>query len=168
MIYALQKLKLPNDRLLDRLRSGLKLNFVPSKCTFLNKITLELVKTPEIVEKAKAYIETLLNNKQEYGYLYFLAQQNLYVKLDVRFNGETLIECSRYDEVVAAIDKLAEHWFDIKTLSYEITRVELLYFFVLLINPHLSWITVDFILHNTNRKGHAHLIAAPNRIVSHV
>ncbi|GFS30441.1 uncharacterized protein TNIN_160201 [Trichonephila inaurata madagascariensis] len=84
-------------------------------------------------------------------------KQNVYIQFDVKFNGELVIECARYDQVVDAIDELAREWACKNSLTYEVTGLEL-FFFILLINPEINWMTVDFILQRT--KGHAHLIAA--------
>lgn len=75
------------------------------------------------------------------------------------------IECARYDLVMDKLDKLAMQWASKKTMVNEITRVELLYFFLLVLNPDMNWVIVDFLLQGSNRKGHAHLIAAPKRLL---
>ncbi|KAG8175212.1 hypothetical protein JTE90_022635 [Oedothorax gibbosus] len=89
----------------------------------------------------------------------------LRVPLDVRFNGEMAIECGRYDLIVEKLDEMARQWGKTESLVNEITRLELLYFFILVLNPDMNWITVDFMLQGTNRRGLAHLIAAPDRLL---
>lgn len=168
MIESLRRLDIPNDQLIRRLQSQHKLEFKGISCRqapFARKITLELVKNPLAIKAAEEYIRQLLTHKSEYGYLYHLMNQNLYMKLDVRFNGEMAIECARFEQVVVALNEMAKKWGCEYSVLYEITKVELLYFFLLLINPQLNWITVDFILQGTNRKGHGHLIAAPHRLL---
>lgn len=167
MIEGLRQLDLVNDLLIRHLRKELGEQIVSTQhiqCKpFIKTITLELVQNPRVVAVAKTYIDRLLKNKLEYGYLYYLQEQQLSHKLDIQFNGEVVIECARYDQVVEAIDNLAKEWACVNTLMYEITRLELLYFFTLLMNPIFNWITVDFIVQGA--KGYAHLIAAPNRLV---
>ncbi|GFQ65909.1 uncharacterized protein TNCT_575031 [Trichonephila clavata] len=163
MIKYLQKLWLPNDELIGHIRKNHHLDpsLFPSYTTpkpFERLITLDIVQNKYVVEEAKEYIEHLLKNKEEYGYLYHLMKQNLYIQFDVKFNGELAIECAQYDQVVEAIDELAREWACKNSLMYEVTRLELLYFFILLMNPEINWTTVDFLLQGT--KGHAHLIAA--------
>lgn len=167
MIEYLRQLDLPNDQLIHYLRKQLTSKLIPTPhihCKpYVRTITLELLKNPQVIQIAKQYIDRLLKNKLEYGYLYHLKEQLMYVKLDVRFNGEVVIECARYDQVVDIIDDLAKEWAPVNTRMYEITRLELLYFFTLLINPNLNWITVDTMLQGA--KAYAHLIAAPNRLL---
>ncbi|GFQ87856.1 uncharacterized protein TNCT_735661 [Trichonephila clavata] len=163
MIKYLQKLWLPNDELIAHIRKNRHLDpsLFPRYTTpkpFERRITLDIVQNKYVVEAAKEYIEHLLKNKEEYGYIYHLMKQNLYIQFDVKFNGELAIECARYDQVVEAIDELAREWACKNSLMYEVTRLELLYFFILLMNPEINWTTVDFLLQGT--KGHAHLIAA--------
>lgn len=170
MIDRLSQLSLPNDTLIDSLRKKHKLykdiEKVPkSMRPFERRLTLDVVKDAKFVEAAKEYIETLLKNKEEYGYLYYLMNMPLRVPLDVRFNGEMAIEVGRYDMVVQKLEDLARQWGQTDTLINEITRLELLYFFVLILNFDMIWVKVDFLLQGTNRKGLAHLIAAPERLL---
>ncbi|GFR15151.1 uncharacterized protein TNCT_284141 [Trichonephila clavata] len=163
MIKYLQKLWLPNDELIAHIRKNHHLDpsLFPRYTTpkpFERRITLDIVQNKYVVEAAKEYIEHLLKNKEEYGYLYHLMKQNLYIQFDVKFNGELAIECARYDQVVEAIDELAREWACKNSLMYEVTRLKLFYFFILLMNPEINWTTVDFLLQGT--KGHARLIAA--------
>ncbi|GFY37575.1 uncharacterized protein TNIN_6861 [Trichonephila inaurata madagascariensis] len=160
MIKYLQTLWLPNDELIAHIckKRHLDPSLFPRYTTpklFERRITLDIVQSKYVV--AKEYIEPLLKNKEEYGYLYHLMKQNVYIQFDVKFNGELVIECARYDQVVDAIDELAREWACKNSLTYEVTGLEL-FFFILLINPEINWMTVDFILQRT--KGHAHLIAA--------
>lgn len=167
MIEGLRQLDLPNDHLIRHLRKDLGDHIVCSqnlRCrSSIKTITLELVQNPRVVQTAKMYIDRLLKNKLEYGYLYYLQEQPLFLKLDVQFNGEVVIECARYDQVVEVIDNLAKEWACVNTRMYDITRLELLYFFTLLMNPIFNWIQIDFLVQGT--KGYAHLIAAPNRLL---
>ncbi|GBN13107.1 hypothetical protein AVEN_257688-1 [Araneus ventricosus] len=169
MIEELRQLMLPNDELIRRIRNKyqLDLSTIPYSVykPLRRQITLEMVRNPQIVSAAKEYITELLKDKQEYGYLYHLANQKLLIKFDVKFNPELAIECRRYEDVLNIIEKLAKEWFCKDTLMYEITRLELLYFFILLINENMNWIMVDYFLQGSNTKGHAHLIAAPSRLL---
>lgn len=169
MIPQLRQLDLPNDQLIQLMRKRHRMDIekeIPTCKTmqpFTKRITLELVKCPTVQQMAKTYIEHLLKNKNDCGYLYFLINQPLFVKLDIRFNGEMAIQCSRRDEIVTIIEDLAKTWARENTMLYEVTRLELLYFLVLLINPHLNWVAVDFLLKGT--RNHTHLIVAPHRLL---
>ncbi|GFQ69547.1 uncharacterized protein TNCT_34011 [Trichonephila clavata] len=126
MIKYLQKLWLPNDELIAHIRKNHHSNpsLFPRYTTpkpFERRITLDIVQNKYVVEAAKEYIEHLLKNKEEYGYLYHLMKQNLYIQFDVKFNGELAIECARYDQVVDTIDELAREWACKNSLMYEVT-----------------------------------------------
>lgn len=168
MIEKLKQLRLANDDLITVIRQKYKLDIykVPvCKRPFERRLTLDVLKDAKYVEAAKEYIETLLKNQYKYGYLYYLMNVKLRVPLDVRFNGEMAIECGRYDLIVEKLDEMARQWGKTESLVNEITRLELLYFFILVLNPDMNWITVDFMLQGTNRRGLAHLIAAPDRLL---
>ncbi|GBL73793.1 hypothetical protein AVEN_3106-1 [Araneus ventricosus] len=161
-------MKLPVDHLIEQMRLPKDL---PRKTNTMclamlkNLIPLELVKNTTIMKAAHDYIVRLLKDKYNLGYLYYLHSMNkrMLIPLDVEFNGELAIEKERFDQVVEEIDKLASEFAPRDTFIFEITRVELLYFFIISINPDLTWIAVDHILQCV--KGHAHLISAPNRII---
>lgn len=169
MIEELRQLMLPNDELIQHIRNKTPLNWslVPYSAykPFKRRITLEVVQNPVILQAARDYIGHLLRNKQEYGYLYYLTTKPLFIKFDVKFNPELAIECRRYDQVVEKIEELAREFACKETLMYEITRLELLYFFLLFLNEDINWIMVDYFLQGSNTKGHGHLIAAPSRLL---
>lgn len=168
MNNMLSQLKVTNDELISTLRKQHKLDieqipkYKPAK-PFQRRITLEVLKDPKYVEAANNYITQLIKHKSYYGYLYFLMSQNLRIKLDVRFHGEWAIECYRYEQIVTKLNELTKKWARENTLLYEVTRVELMYFFILVLNPELNWITVDYYLQGA--KSHAHLMAAPSRLL---
>jgi hypothetical protein len=171
MIDKLKHLLLPIDDFIDQIRCNHSLDDVvkplrkraPFK-PFDYSVNLDIVKHPKVLQAARSFIIRIMTDKENLGYLYFLSNQHLTIPLNVQFNGELAIECNRYEQVVEAINDLAQEFACQNTLTYEITRVELLYFFIRLVNPHMNWITIDYILQCI--KGHAHLISAPNRIVT--
>lgn len=124
-------------------------------------VTLDLVKNEKVLEVARMYIMRLLTQKEKYGYLYFLNSQNLLIPLNVQFNGEMIIERLFYEEVLEAIHKLASEFACPETSMYELTRVELLYFFVMLMNREFNWVSVDYLLQGN--KSHSLLVAHPSR-----
>ncbi|GIY03991.1 uncharacterized protein CDAR_304841 [Caerostris darwini] len=125
-------------------------------------VTLELVQNETVKKAAKTYIYRLLAEKEKFGYLYFLLNQRMAVPLDVQFNGELVIESENFDQVVETIEKMAQE-FNCNTRIFEVTCVELLYFFTMLVNPYVKWIAVDYALQCA--RTHAYLISAPARIV---
>ncbi|GFY38827.1 uncharacterized protein TNIN_3521 [Trichonephila inaurata madagascariensis] len=122
---------------------------------------LALVK--DYQDAARDHIYKLLQNKETYGYLYFLNAQPLLVPLHVRFNAELIVDSCHYREIVAEIDRLAREFACPPSTFYDITRVELLYFFTLLVKPQLNWIQVNHLLRGNTH--HDYLIAHPERIV---
>ncbi|GIY64792.1 uncharacterized protein CEXT_420531 [Caerostris extrusa] len=125
-------------------------------------VTLELVQNETVKKAAKTYIYRLLAEKEKFGYLYFLLNQRMAVPLDVQFNGELVIESENFDQVVETIEKMAQE-FNCNTKIFEVTCVELLYFFTMLVNPYVKWIAVDYVLQCA--RTHAYLISAPDRMV---
>lgn len=168
MLNKLHQLKLPIDLLVKDIQEQFDLKTEPIKtCTslFLKPIKLEMVKDSKFVAAVIHYIDTLLKNPTEYGYLYVLWKKNMMIPLDIHFCGESAIEVNKHDEVVLELNNLAKKWAVENSIMYEITRLEILYFFVLILNPQLNWITVDFLLGGTRREGHAHLLADPSRLL---
>lgn len=125
-------------------------------------VTLDLVTNRKIVNVVRKYISKLLSNKEKYGYIYYLNSQRMQVPLDVRFQGiEVFVDWIDKDEIVNVMDKLASEISCKTTLMYEITMMEIFYFFIRLVNPHLTWIAVESMINSV--RGHAHLIMSTER-----
>lgn len=134
-----------------------------ASAVFKNMITLKLIQDEKVRAASRDYVYRLLQDEERLGYLYHLSKQKMVVQLDVRFNGELVIEPGEhYDDVVKAIDDVAREFACSDTPMFQITRVELLYFYTMLMNPHLNWVTVDHLLRC--QRNHDHLIAAPSRL----
>lgn len=165
MIERLRQLDIANDELIRDLQQKYDLKHEP-ECTtsnFLNVVTLKTVTDPRFVRAAKEYIQLLVKDWSRYGYLYELWKHNMYLPLDVHLNAELVVEHNHYDPIVKELNELARNWGIETTQIFEITRLELLYFFVLILNPKCNWITIDYIVGGVRR--HAHLIAAPTRLL---
>lgn len=169
MFEKLSTCVLPVDDLMKELFAEESLH---TEMPFINKrsgnypvnrfVTLDLVTNPKIGNAARKYISKLLQEKEKYGYIYFLSSQRMMVPLDVRFRGvEVFCESAHRDEIASAIDKLASEFACRNTLMFEITLMECYYFFIRLVNQHLTWLAVESILNNV--RAHAHLIMSPNR-----
>ncbi|GBO38111.1 hypothetical protein AVEN_122116-1 [Araneus ventricosus] len=127
-------MKLPVDHLIEQMRLPKDLiRKTNTMCLAIlkNLIPLELVKNTTIMKAALDYIARLLKDKYNLGYLYYLHSMNkrMLIPLDVEFNGELAIEKARFDQVVEEFDKLSSEFAPRDTFIFDITRVELLYFF---------------------------------------
>lgn len=125
-------------------------------------ITLDLVTNPKIVHVARKYISKLLGNKEKYGYIYYLNSQPMLIPLNVRFQGvELFVDWMDKDEIVEAMHKLANEISCKWTVMHEITMIEIYYFFIRLMNPHLTWLAIESMINSV--RGHAHLIMSTER-----
>lgn len=131
-----------------------------------NLVTLELVTHSKIKNVARKYISKLLQNKEKYGYLYFLSGQRMLIPLNIHFKGiEVFVDSTDYPEIVSEMDKLASQFACRNTLMFEITLLECYYFYIRLVNPHLTWLATESILNNV--RSHHHLIMSPDRNYSY-
>lgn len=160
-IDYLKKVKrLPTDDLINEFRIHLKdvqkytkhHRFEP----FQSYVTLNLIHyVGEFY--AKKYIIKLINEQEKYGYLYHLYNKNLKISLDISFNNYKLIlDPVDSDRIIYEINKIARCFYSTNDFRYLITRLELLYFYTLLINPTLTWITLDYLI--KGNKLHSYLI----------
>lgn len=162
MIEYLSKLKLPIDDLLQKLYKEERLEAIVRQymCPKKNSVvTLHLVRDNTLQRVARHYITQLLSNREKYGYLYFLSAENLRIPLAVEYKGDLCVE--QPEQVELALEELAQEFATVGTVMYNITMVELLYFFIRLVKPSLSWIALDYSLQCA--RSHAHLIISPNR-----
>lgn len=160
MLKNLQRFRLPNDDFMDRVRQPLDLTKLTSQAPlkpFQSLVTLNLVQNPSVMEAARNYIVQLIKDKENLGYLYHLDTKPMIMPLDIQLNYEVIVECKFSNEIKRAIDDLAAEMFCRESTTHRITQLELLYFFIRLVNPDLNWITVDHIMQGC--KHHAHLIA---------
>lgn len=131
-------------------------------------VTLDLVTNKKIANVAQKYISKLLGNQEKYGYIYYLNRQRMQQRLHVRFQGvEVFVDRFDKDEIVAEMEKLASKIACKITdmTTYDITLIEIYYFFIRLVNPHLTWIAVESMINSV--RGHAHLIMSPERKYSY-
>jgi hypothetical protein len=165
MIEKLNKLRLPVDDLMKRFRESTYPynDHSCQKCSrnkhVPNVVTLALIKRK--TSEAKEYVTKLLEDKERYGYLYYLNGKKMRVPLEVQFNAEFFVDCQEEDDVLKALEAIAARFAQRDTDMFEITKVELLYFFIRLINPRLSWMAVEHMLQCVKDQGH--LIASKHR-----
>ena len=159
-IDLLSKTTIPNDELFDRIHKDYLEEVFHKPTTyypFRNQVTLSLVNDTEARRLARMYILELLRNKYQYGFLYFLADQDtLSVPLKVNMSGsESIVENKN---VIRAIENIASSFVLCHHEKYyAITCVELLYFFIRLVNTHLNYVQTDYMIRCI--KTHQHLIA---------
>lgn len=168
MIEKLSTLRLPVDDLLQEYcqreiaESFIRLCRQCTRSEFVkNLVTLSLVNNTHVMEMAKKYIAKQLEEKQRYGYLYYISGQNLLIPIDVQCKGDLFIQCGEEDRVMEKLEDIADNFARRDTKLYKLIVVELFSFYIRLVNPNLSWLAVDYMLQCAER--HAHLIISPNR-----
>lgn len=120
-----------------------------------NDITLQLVLDFGIL--AKAHIHELIHNMLQYGSLYELAKITKFNNMHIDYSTFPLIEQEKRDEIMKEIKFIASKYYSPGNLLYNITCLEILYFFALLVNPSYNWITIDYLSHAN--KSHQYLIS---------
>lgn len=123
--------------------------------TFRN-VTLQLVLDFKIT--ANYHIKELINNTLNYGSLHHLAQTQNFIHLNVNYLSFPLIEIEKREEIMKEIENIASIFYKPNTLLFNVTCLELLYFFAVLVNPNYNWITIDYIS-NCN-KNHQYVMSA--------
>lgn len=108
-----------------------------------NNITLQLVLDFKI--GAKNHIDTLITNSLQYGTLYYLAKQQLFNMLYIDYSTFPLIVQEERDRIMQEIHTIALKYYKSSSIFYDITCLELLYFFALIVNPTYNWITMDYV-----------------------
>ena len=125
-------------------------------------ISSDLVKHPKLKDVVRKYISKLLEDRENYGYLYYLSNQNLLIPLTVRFQGiEIFTENEDKGEILKAIEELASEFALKGSQMHEITMIEIYYFFIKLVNPNLSWLAIEYIINSVRQ--HVHLLMSPDR-----
>lgn len=171
--YQLENSYLPIDKLIYDFRSSLIgvnkhkhfTKYNNNKIIFHSYITLAFITEPNVRNVVQKYITELIINKKEYGYLYYLNTQKLMIPLHLNFNAELVFDPMDYSKIEEELRNLASLFScPVKdNYFYEITLIEILYFLVILVNPHLNWIMVDYILRGN--KLHDYLISHKSRII---
>lgn len=163
MIEKLQKLILPVDDLIKEYR----LESYGCKTTSFKKnlLTLNLVQNKDIQNKARLYITQLLDDPEQYGFLYYLHDKKLYMPLQVQMKGGTFMECGYENSIREELETQASQFYPREHNKFRITYVELLNFYIRLVNPTLGWIAVEYMVQCIPY--HAHLIVSPDRRYSY-
>lgn len=163
--YLKKNKRIPTDNLIDEFRAQLKdvqkyTKFHSIK-PFQSYVTLSLIYYVGETY-AQKYIIKLLNEQEKYGYLYYLYYKNLKLPLDIKFNSYFLLDREDSHRIIHEINKISRIFYSTNDFRYEITRLELLYFYTLLINPFLTWVALDYLV--KGNRLHSFLIASPNRL----
>lgn len=105
--------------------------------------------TPELVSafeaQAYAHVKYLKENKSQYGYLYFIAENNKDWFNTAHFEYEQFPLMVNRPKVLNAIRRIAQRISPSETIEFDATCLYLLYFYGLLANPHSNWITMDYL-----------------------
>lgn len=173
-MYDLQQLQnsyLPIDKLIYEYRlmligvnkHKLYTKYNPNKILFHSYITLPFIREPEIRSSINNYITALLM-REDCGYLFYLSNQKMIIPLQLNFNAKLILDPDNYTEIMNELTTLAKLFGNSCTSKiYEIAKLEILYYLTILMNPHLNWITVDFVLRGNQT--HDYLISSKNRII---
>lgn len=173
-MYDLQQLQnsyLPIDKLIYEHRLSLigvnkhkhYTKYNPNRILFHSYVTLPFVKEPEIRSSITKYITALLI-REDCGYLFYLNNQKLIIPLHLHFNAKLVLDPDKYTEIMDELTTLAKMFGNSCTSKiYEIALLEILYYFTILMNPHLNWITVDYVLRGNQT--HDYLISSKKRII---
>lgn len=125
-------------------------------------VTLETVTHRAVVEAATAYIDRLLQHKEQYGYPYFLLEQRMLIPLSVFCQSMTVFVDPRDQHAIETkVEELASRVARKGEVLHEVTLVELYYFFIRLWNGHLTWLAVESMANSFGH--HTHLIMSPRR-----
>lgn len=155
---------IPKDEYINYLRNALKYEVILCKnknnTPFQQTINLQLIRNDKVCQAAHMYIKDLIEHDYILGTLYFLNKQCLLNPLKLEFNAYSVVDFEFFSEIVTEIDTMAQTYFNPSDINFECTKIELLYFFILIINPHLNWITIDFLLQGN--KLHPYIISSPN------
>lgn len=128
----------------------------------VNYVTWKLVQDYE--ETANDYIVYLIQHERTHGYLYFLRKQQMLIPLTINYNADLIVDPANNEDIRNKIDDIAAKFGCVNSKMYDITRLELIYFFTLLVNPNLNWITLDYLIRGN--RFHSYLLGAPNRKVN--
>lgn len=110
--------------------------------------------TPELVDayasEGKDHLKQIRDSLSVYGYLYFVADHSREWYTAPHFDYAHFPLMKSRDCVLSRIRKMAEEQTRPNTNKFDATCLYLLYFFALMANPSLNWITIDY-LANGNR-----------------
>lgn len=110
--------------------------------------------TPELVDayasEARDHLKRIRDGLSVYGYLYFVAEHSREWYTAPHFDYLHFPLMKSRDCVLSRVQKMAQELTKPGTNSFDATCLYLLYFFALMANPTLNWITIDY-LANGNR-----------------
>lgn len=152
-LKLLGKAKLPIDTLIQKVLS--KRTYEIGKLRTENVIWKKMYNvTPEFIDafsrEGKQHINEIKKNVSTYGYLYFVAEHSSQWHNAPHFDYKQFPLMKNRECVLSRIKKMAQSLTKENTNDFDATCLHLLYFYALLVNPSLNWITVDY-LANGNR-----------------
>lgn len=152
-LELLSKARLPIDNLVDRISSrNMSVIRDNRKKNVLWGMFYNI--TPALVDifqqQARAHIKEILQNKDTYGYFYFLAENDPYWVHPPKFQYEDFPLMQNKDCIIPKIHNIAQCFAVPNTSHFYATCLYLMYFFSLLANPHTNWITIDYLAKGNN------------------
>lgn len=99
---------------------------------------------------AKNHLKEIRANAGTYGYLYFVAEHSSQWYNAPHFDYQQFPLMKNRECVLSRVKKMAQTVARENTNEFDATCLYLLYFYTLLVNPSLNWITIDY-LANGNR-----------------
>lgn len=164
MIEKLSKILLPNDLLLKEYVQTypvLQQQHPKKTCGWVGSVTKDWVMDTRVQEIAKRFIARLFEKRECVGYSYHLNAQEMLKPLAVQFKWEPFVAAEDKNQILAHIQDMADEFACSDTLIHDITKVELLYFYIRVANPSLSWLAVEYMLQCF--PWHAHLFMSRHR-----
>lgn len=152
-LKLLQEAKLPIDALIQKQAS--KNAYDLSQLRTESRIWKKMYDvTPELVDafgnEGLNHLKAIREKKGTYDYLYFVAENSDQWYNAPHFEYQQFPLLKRRECVLSRVKKLAHKVAKENTNEFDATCLYLLYFYALLVNPSLNWITIDY-LANGNR-----------------
>lgn len=153
--YDLKLLKgvsLPIDDLIRKVycKNSTKIRTAESNTLWkdFNDVTPRLV--DEFKEEGEKHVKELRKDPETLGYLFLVAKYAGHWYTAPHFDYINFPLMRNRVKVLSQVRKIAEKLSHIYTAEYDAICLSLLYFYALLVNPNLNWITMDY-LANGNR-----------------
>lgn len=107
--------------------------------------------TPRLVadfrRQAYAFVRHVRDNPEEYGMFYILAKDKCQWTNVVFFDYENVSLLRDKTRILSQVRMIASQLAKPDTNEFDATCLYLLYFYILLVNPHCNWVTVDYLMH---------------------
>lgn len=152
-LKLLQQAKLPIDTLIQTVAS--KRAYEIGQLRTESRIWKKMYDvTPDLLDvfekEGRNHLKVIKENIGTYGYLYFVAEHSNQWYNAPHFDYQQFPLMKHRECVLSRVKKMAHTVAKENTNEIDATCLYLLYFYALLVNPSLNWITIDY-LANGNR-----------------